>query len=34
MATLLAIEFGFTVVLLLALGLYAAAAVISRNYIR
>ncbi|MEE8114632.1 MAG: hypothetical protein V3T23_09785, partial [Nitrososphaerales archaeon] len=34
MATLLAIEFGFTVVLLLALGLYAAAATISRNYIR
>ena len=34
MATLLAIEFGFTVVLLLALGLYAVAAVISRNYIR
>ena len=34
MATLLAIEFGFTVVLLLALGLYAAAAVISRNNIR
>ncbi len=33
MATLLAIEFGFTVVLLLALGLYAAAATISRNYI-
>jgi hypothetical protein len=34
LATILAIEFGFTVVLLLALGLYAAAAVISRNYIR
>ena len=32
MATILAIEFGFTVVLLLALALYAAAAAVSRSY--
>jgi hypothetical protein len=30
LATLLAIEFGFTVVVLLALGLYASAAAIAR----
>jgi len=34
LATLLAIQFGFTTVVLLALGLYVTAASISRNYIR
>ena len=34
LATLLAIGFGFTTVVLLALGLYATAAVISRDYLR
>jgi len=34
LATLLAIEFGFTIVLLLAIGLYLLAAFISRDYLR